>query len=354
MNFRSILSSSKLEIITSKRVMAFVYLALGSAILVWWIGALQQFFDAHLTYGQFDTTVTAFVLITLLLFCPLALTGALMLHAFILRERLLHWLKTRTVIADYTSGLSPAEAGTLVDFEYSLEETWATLLSLHFRNSITMRTTTHGIILSQGPEKPFNNYERVLIDRLFGYSTKEIVIHDAQDKRISDAGYWAHGLLVSDLEYLGALQVRVNRNPLLRKAIVTMYYIAGFFGVLMVIGMLFGGESFWGINYPRYDTHPIQIITLLGITVVYLLIVFSAFLPKLTDNYKSTPEILNLQAAGYYEYLKNVYSHRLSSKNLHTQEVRTVSILVPYMIAYRIIRPDMRYLQQVLTHTQAG
>lgn len=153
MNFRSILSSSKLEIITSKRVMAFVYLALGSAILVWWIGALQQFFDAHLTYGQFDTTVTAFVLITLLLFCPLALTGALMLHAFILRERLLHWLKTRTVIADYTSGLSPAEAGTLVDFEYSLEETWATLLSLHFRNSITMRTTTHGIILSQGPFK---------------------------------------------------------------------------------------------------------------------------------------------------------------------------------------------------------
>ncbi len=351
MNFRSILQSSKLEIIKSKRIVALGYLVIGLLILMWWIGGWAQVLHAYYTYGQFDTSVTNFILVTVLFFFPLLLVGALMLHSFILRFRLLRWLKHRTVIADYSSGLSPAEAGTLVDLEYTYHETWATLLNLHFRRVINLEIVHDNLIISTLRPDTVSGYERTLLNELFGYRRGHTEIKSIRGKKIIDAGHRSHKVLVDELEYIGALKAPVRKSNSIRNFILTIYCIAGLTAVLQIAGMLTGGDEYWGIAQPRYDMHPVQFITMIVTTFFYLAVVLSVFWIRLTGTYKSKPEILHLEAAGYHEYLKRVYRQRFDIRSITTQNPREVMLLVPYIIAYRLVKLDEPYLQSILEHT---
>ncbi|MDQ3065142.1 MAG: DUF2207 domain-containing protein [bacterium] len=349
MRFRSLLQSSRFEIVASKNAVALIYFALSSAIITFWVVMCMQFFTAYYELGEFDAPVWAFILITLILFFPMLLVGCFMLSALIQRERLIHWIKTRVIVTNYQASLSPAEAGTIYDYEYSNNEAWATLLNLHFRKEIILSAGHASIYATRN--QPINQtyYEKAFLDALFGFKNSEATIQQINDQLLIDAGLSAHILLAGQLEAGGALQARVINSNAVRKLARSIYILAGLGGFYLVLGFVFGGESFWNINYPRYEVSTIQSLFMYALTIIGVIIAATGFWPRFEQDIKSKPATLALESAGFYEYLKRVYSVRFNSENIHAQAPSEVMALAPYMIAYKLVPLDMNYIQTVLT-----
>src|SRR5262245_58700495 len=119
MNLFSLFRSSSIEILFSDRILVVLYAILALAVFGQMGGAYMQFLDAYFHLRQFDVPVEAFVVITLGLLLPFWGVGALMLRACLQRLRLALWIHQATKVATYTTPLSPAEAGFLVDYSYT-------------------------------------------------------------------------------------------------------------------------------------------------------------------------------------------------------------------------------------------
>lgn len=350
MIFKSLLKSSRLEIITSKRITSFLYFTAGLAIVVWWAGALWQYLYAHIVYKEFDGPIEDLMVVTFLFFIPLFFTGCLMLSGVIQRERVLRWIKRSLIINDYKTQLGPATAGLLVDYEYSVAEIWGTLLKLHFQGNILIESSEGLLRISFINDKQLGNYELLLIELLFS-TQNEIVVNNVRDETFTDAGLFAHERLAEDLARAGAYEVKSPSSEKGRQFIKILYGLASFTGVLQIYGMIFGGDKYWGITYPRYEVSIIQPITMVIASIIGLVIIYSGFWLRFDDNHKSRPYLLLLQASGFCAYLKNVYARRMSEDYIQTQAVSDIKAIVPYIIAFKLQPVSMSYLNKILERT---
>jgi len=348
---KNLLQSSKLEIITSKKITTFLYLLIGLAILVWWSGSLWQFFYAYIIYGEFDGPISEFILITIVFFFPLFVTGCWMLSGVIQRQRILVWIKRSLIVNDYETRLGPATAGLLIDYEYNKAEIWGSLLKLHFQGNIEISSRSKGLVMHYKHNKQLGSYEELLLKGIFPYSISHIEVHNLNNSRVINAGLNAHKKLVNDLEQIGAYGANKANSAKKSWFIKAIYGFAGITAGLQIAGMLFGGDEYWGLSYPRYDVSIVQPILLIIITIIGLIVILSGFRLKLSDNYKSRPSILLLQSSGFYAYLKNVYGKRLSEKYIQTQAVKDIRTLTPYIVAYKLQPLNMSYIRKILDYT---
>jgi hypothetical protein len=353
MQLKSLLYSSKLEIITSKRFTSFLYFVFGISILIWWYKASYQFLRAYIELGEYDVTVGEFIATSLIFFLPFVATGAFMVANIIRRFRLHLWMKSQTTYADYITKLSPAEAGLLLDYEYSSEEVWATLLQLHFSGQIHMYINKDDILAIQKINPlPEYSYESVLLDNLLKGNRSEIAVRSVFDDKIIKAGQYSHEYLVASMASQGVVDLPKRVSDRLKWIIRVVLFLAGYTGLVMLYYYIFKNEIVMNILYPRYPVHPVQLVVDATIWVVAVSIIVSGFWPRFKKGHKNTPSAMNLKTVGYYQYLKSTYKTKFETENIQYLATSDVINIAPYMVAYKLVDLNEENIAQLIQFSE--
>jgi hypothetical protein len=352
MNLFSLWRSTSIEIMYSKRIVTLLYSLVGIIILITMGLVYAQFFNAYMTLRVFDVDAISFIVIGILLFFPLWFVGAVILRACIQRLRLSLWIRGAIKNVSYSTNLSPAEAGYLVDYTYSIRELVATLLDLHFKGVIKIAVEdTHKVVISHGTNTSelLSRYEQTVVNE-FG-KLKNESFDDFSDSKIVTIAMRAHTLLVDDLIHRKI--INADRLPTLPMKILfrIICIIAGFISIILLSTLVSDSESIFTIGYPRYPIEFTQALTLIGIGAIIVAILISSLWPRFNTNYRSAQYAAWIDAAGFYMYVKGVYRYRLSEQNIHMQDTATIRNNTAHAIAYGVLSPTPQLLRKIIALT---
>lgn len=352
MNLFSIWRSSSAEILYSKRIVSILYGLVGLLILVNMGCVYVQFFHAYITLGEFDTTVSGFMIASIFLFLPLWLLGAVILRACLQRLRIAIWIRGAIKMVTYSTKMSPAEAGFLVDFSYSNRELVATLLDLHFRGVIQISIEFNGTvaITKLNANVPHSPYEQALLGKLdeLGFST----FQDFNDVRLIKAAQYAHELLIQDLTERKVIQPEYLPNRPIRIIFRIVCVVAGLVSWVLLSALIDTPDTVFSVSYPRYAVDVSQIIVLIAIGVIISLILISSAWPRLSKNYKSTEYATWIDATGLLMYVKAVFKHRFSEQNILSQDKGSLRDYAAYAVAYGVIPNSPSVIAKILEVTK--
>jgi hypothetical protein len=351
MLLQSLLKSSQLEIVLTRRFTSCIYMLFGLAICVWWWDVSKQFIDAYLKLGVFDVTPTQFFLVDTFAFFPLLLVGCYMIRGVIQRIRLYYWFKNQVDIPLYSSSYPPAVAGYAIDYEFGLQEAYALLLDLHFRGIITLSCTPNSMAIrlnTINDTPPIVGYEKAFLESLL--TTKETIeIDSLVSLSLVDAAEAAQVSLISEMQRLGTIPATKKLHRILRSLARYIFWIAGIVGISVIYNSIFHYDTVSAILYPRYPIEMSQLwfhalLTLLGSSVL-----ISGFYPRFFQDKKRLFFKSWLEAAGFEQYLRQVYKDRLNPNNIRLEDPATVKTIAPYMIAFGLIPFTHAYLRDILS-----
>ncbi len=352
MNLRSLIKSSGLEIILSKRIAVVVYSVIGISILAHMVSSCLQFWNAYHHLGEFDVTPNEFLIIAILFFLPFWTTGALILRAVIQRMRLAIWARRSFRIVGYSTKLLPAEAGLLVDYEYNNKELVATLLDLHYKNYLTISINHGQVYLSRlEPVNPnTTSYETELMNHLFK-GEQSRVFSSLSDPALLSCGAKAHLTLVSSMQSDGKLRPEKRDSPAVRNMFRIVYSIAGLIGIASICSLIFAYDEVSSVVYPRFPVHVLQ-LWLLGILVIFVSgVMLSGFWPRLKDTSESD-HMSWMEAVGFMGYLKMVFASRFESDMLQTQDPDTIKSYLPYAVAFGVVPIDEKTIANAIVYAK--
>ena len=313
--------------------------------------AYFQFGHAFFNLHQFDTPASVFIFISLCLFLPFWGLGALMLRACLQRVRLAIWVHQAIKIATYNTPLTPAEAGFLVDYEYSYRELTATLLDLHFRHVIVLdietATTTIHITLPTRPNTGLSSYEQTLCAAIADSGQNQFVTF--RDPRLIEITLPAHEMLINELTYKYMIQRRHLPSKVLRKFFRIVYFITGAVGLITTYAIIFQRAQTLAIGYPRYAVHFSELFVLIVVGLIVVGIITSGYWPRLVRDYKDPQYEAWMDAAGFMLYLRTVFIDRFSAQDIASQDQTTLRIYSAYAVAYGIIPSTTGRIAQLLS-----
>jgi hypothetical protein len=347
MLFQSLLRSSRLEILLSKRLTAALYFIFGLLVLVWWAFDGIQFLNAYQTLHAYDVSVVAFFLIEIILFMPLLLVGCFLLRNVLQRIRLNHWFKIQTNIPLYASTQSASTAGYLVDYEFGLAEAHAMLMSAYFRGNIAIVEQSKGFTVSLNNLRNVPQHEQVFLKRLFAEGNK-VYLASLADSLVLSAAQKSHDHLMRQLQSEGFLPLTKREDRKFRPLVRLIYWVAGSIAALAAYAFIFAWDVVSSIGYPRYAVSVSQLWLTGAISVLGIAVLISGFWPRFTASGKSKLSAGWLNAAGFKYYLQNVFSDRLSPQFIHLQDAETVRLYVPYMVAFQLVQLDSSYVRAIL------
>jgi len=354
MHLYSLLKSSSLEVVLSKRFVTILYGIMGLAIMVSMAATYLQFVNAYFGLGEFDVTIEVFFAITLGFFLPFWITGALMLRAIIQRIRLAIWAKKAFRITYFDTKFTPASAGMLIDYEYNRKELYATLLELHYRGIIDLAFGNDGLQLTllKHPRTAGSRYEEVLLQEIFGNDSFHR-FSSLDSPRLIRSGEKAHHYLIDDLQSAGVLKTEKEPTRALRILFRFMYFVAGLTGLIYVAGLLFAYQEVTSIVYPREAVDPSQ-LWLLG-TILFLVVgtILSGFWPHFQSDVKNKHFLGWIEAAGFMWYLRTVFVHRFANDRLHTQDAKTIRKYYPYALAYGVVPVTEQTITNAVRYTSS-
>jgi hypothetical protein len=352
MNLFSIFRSSSVEVLLSKRLLVILYGFMAISVLSCMAVAYSQFLYGYYSLHQFDTSIGSFIFLGLCLLMPFWAVGALMLRAFIQRVRLEVWVHKAAKVVTYSTPLKPAEAGFLVDYEYTYRELTATLLDLHFRQiiNIDIDSSIKITILQNGAlNANLSPYEQTLLNALSNAETHSFMAFT--DPRLVALAQPAHEVLINDLTIRQMIQPEQLPRPAIRKFFRVVYSVAGFVGVILTYGLIFQRALTFSISYPRYSVNISELVTLAIIACLIVGIVISSCWPRFVQDYRNPQYEAWIDAAGFMLYVRTVYIDRFSADNIATQDRSTLQMYVPYAVAYGIIPAHMKRVHQILAST---
>jgi hypothetical protein len=349
MDLFSLFRSSAAEILFSKRLIVGMYLILGLAILGQAGAATYQFFVAYLGNHRFDTDPAGFIVITLMLFLPFWLVGALILRACLQRARLALWVRKAFTIANYKTSLLPAEAGFLVDYAYTHRELIASLLDLHFKAVIALEigedksvtiTRLQVDILSLSP------YEQFLVGALTsgsGFHT----YYSLDDLRLIEIGETAQGILMEELVNKQMLRPERRPNHKLRVIFKFLYLIAGLVGVVSIVALVTDPQSVLETE-PLYRMAVSELLVLTAALLLMVGVVSSGLRPRFTRDFKDPAYEGWTEAAGFMLYLRTVYKDRFAPQQISNQTLEEIRTFVPYAVAFGMVGSDTESVMIIL------
>jgi hypothetical protein len=348
MLLKSFLKSSQLEIVLTKRYMSCLYLLFGLVICVWWWGMSKQFIEAYMELGVFDVTPTEFFLIDTFAFFPLLLVGCYMIRGVIQQIRLHYWFKNQVNIPQYSSSYSPAMAGYAIDYEFGLKEAYALLLDLHFRDIITLSSTPGSVSVRLNTiDDTVAMYEKVFLELLFA-TNQTIELDTPVSMRLIEAAEVSQVYLISQMQRQGTIPTTRKLHKVFRSLARYIFWVAGIIGLSVAYDYIFRYDIISVILYPRYPIHMIQLWLHTLLTLLGLIVLVSGFRPRFIQGEKHLFFRSWLEAAGFKQYLQQVYKDRLHPNNIRLQDASTVKTITPYMIAFGLIPFTHAYLNDIL------
>lgn len=349
MNLFSVFRSSSVEILFSKRATLIVYGVLAALVFDQMFEAYEQFFRTYFELHQLDVSVEDFMYMTLVVLLPFWLTGALMLRACVQRLRLSWWIHQAAKVAVYETPLSPAEAGYLVDYDYTHREVAATLLGLQFRGilQITVSESSNVHLEVGNTSGELSPYERIFVETLV--NSQENDFSGFSDPRLIEIASAAEEVLIEDLEQRNMVQRERLPNRYLRKLFRVIYTVAGIVGLLYAYAYLFERAQLEAIGYPRYPMNVTEIFILIAVGLVIVGVVVSGWWPRFTQEYKDPRYEAWIDAAGFLLYLRTVFSDRFSAEGIASQDKETLRTYTPYAVAYGIIPNQSERIAEIIS-----
>jgi hypothetical protein len=350
MNFFSLFRSSAAEIIFSKKIIVSLYGVFGLAIAAQVIASLHQFMHAYTHGRRFDTEPTQLIATTLVFFLPLWITGALILRACLQRMRLALWARRAFTFAEYTTELSPAEAGFLVDYEYNHKEFVATLVDLHYKGYLRLTINQDETIeitwLGNDPTS-LSAYEQYLIGWVVAGETVQTYV-TFNDPRLVMAAKQGHLKVIDQLTNRGLLQAERLPKVGVRNVFRAMYAVAGFVGIIFCYGLVFQYDQLMSVK-PLYPMVASELWVLSLLLLATIAVVISGLWPHFSTNAKDPSYAAWTEAAGFMLYLRTVYTYRFALSTIAGQDANTVHRYAPYAVAFGIIGSDVTTVAQLLT-----
>jgi len=351
MNLFSIWRSSSIEILYSKRIVGILYAIVGLLILATMASAYIQFFNAYLYLHEFDVSVGDFILSSVIFFFPLWTVGAVILRACLQRIRLELWIRNAIKLVSYNTKLSPAEAGFLVDFTYSSREFTATLLDLNSRGVIRMSIDSVGSIsiVQVNTTEQTSKHEQALLYALSGLG--DVRFQGFSDIRLIKAAKYAHDVLIDELTERRVIQKEYIPNRVVRRSFRIISILAGFAAAVLLGGLLIHPSEIFTLIYPRYPVEFSQVVTLVVIGIIIASVLISSMWPRLGKDYKSTGYAAWIDAAGLLMYVRAVFKHRFSERNIAQQDVSSLRNYSAYAVAYGVVPDSPKMISKILDAT---
>jgi hypothetical protein len=342
---KSIITNVRLEVISSKSLFSILYFILAIFIFIFWFSSIQQFFYGYFVLGEFDVTTFDFIVIEIFLFLPFYVFGGLISAALIQRIRLNYWFKTRLNVAQYESNLKPAEAGLLCDYEFSIEEVHATLVDLHLRNRIKITHLDNKVIIKLISFSGLKYYEKILLDCLFLTEFDTIELMNLNDPILLNSGTIMHQQILSGFERTGIMP-KTGKSNTYRKTVRALMIFSLLLSTFYVATLLLYPESILNINYPRYSLESVTLYLVIFTSMVYFLIIFSGFFPRLKNDYKSGASLAWLQSEGYKMYLNKVIKPRIE-EDVNNIDANTFKEVLPYLLAFKQIKLNITLIKML-------
>lgn len=351
MDLFSIWRSSSLEILYSKRIVTILYALAATMILAHMVLASSEFFGAYYTFHMFSVSTEAFIWISLLLFLPFWVTGAIIARACIQRLRLSVWIRRAVKLVGYETKFGPVEAGYLVDYEYSHRELTATLLDLHFRNIIKLVIDDEmNITISPADTtQKISDYEYAYLVQLDKLASRQF--QSFSDRHLIKVGKKAHKALVDGMIKDKIIQKEQLPRRSVRILFRFLYAIAGFVAAVYLQVFITRPQSIFEDNELTHPVSILQVLILAVIITFVIMIIASSLWPRLAKDYKTSGYVSWIDATGLLMYIRAVFKDRFADENITLQDASTLRQYSAYAVAYGVVPSTPEAIAKILRIT---
>lgn len=295
-----------------------------------------QLLQAYVQNTGFDVTVGQMAAITLLLFTPYYLAVGYTMRSLTTRIALYLEMKKQIVIAEYSPPdvLAPAEAGLLIDDDFTLNETAAVIKDLELRGHLLLDTSGSTIKLTYvRSASPMRDHEIFFIQTLF-HNDDTFIISRKNADTFLQAGTFLGREVRSNLTDEGILSAQISQRKIFRFIFKIFVCLAAFLQAVWTITLLNNPKTILEVSYPRYPMSIVEPIIMVFVALLTIGIMLSGFWNKrLTDKHG----LKNWRyVAGLKSYLETVYKGRFYDGSTLTVSKTELHNFYPYAIAFGI------------------
>jgi hypothetical protein len=279
-------------------------------------------------------------------FFPYFLVAAVMLRSLAARLALFHKLRRQIVVPEYSPPevLTPAEAGLLVDNDFTFNEVAGTLKDLELRGCIGILEKGNEIEVWPLDLTKADDIERRFLQTLFG------------DKDYySTGGNASASLLGAGKELARATRERLVQGGQLPKSRAVHKVVRGLFGLvasfavliqLVLTAAMLNPEKIFNIGYPRYPMHASEPLLEATMVLVVVAIVLNGFWQRsLADD----NGLKNWRyVAGLKMFIEKVYKDRFYRDGKQMASDGDMRTFYPYALALGIEKRFTEKLKRAL------
>jgi hypothetical protein len=326
----------KLGIVFSSRVRSALLCVLALWILMILGASSFQIFSSYLAGGGFDATIGQVIGIDIVLFLPYYLVAAVMLRSLAIRIALYRKLRRQIVVPEYNPPdvLSPAEAGLLVDNDFTFNEIAATLKDLELRGCITISEKGGEMEIFPAATEGLDSGEHMFLEELF-WPHGSFTTHAADSgARLIEAGKHLSSITREQLVAGGQLPRNSRVNEIIRGVIKAFLWLALIVQFILTTGVVTATHEIFSVNYPRYPMNFIEVLLEFLTIALVVGIVASGFKQSsLADDHG----LKNWRyVAGLKMYIEKVYKDRFYRDGKQMATDAEMRQFYPYAIALGI------------------
>ncbi|HEX7963446.1 MAG TPA: hypothetical protein VF466_02545 [Candidatus Saccharimonadales bacterium] len=326
----------KLGIVFSGRVRSALLCVLALWILLVLGSSSFQIFSSYLGGYGFDATIGQVITIDILLFLPYYLVAAIMLRSLAARLALYHTMRRQIVVPEYSPPevLTPAEAGLLIDNDFTFNEIAATLKDLELRGHITIVEQNGELQIAPANTQGLDGGEQLFVRELLWPNNSFTTRAADSGTRLMQASEHLASITRERLVADGQLPKNPRINRIIRAVLKTFFVVALAMQVLLTSGIIMGAHEVFSVKYPRYPMNSSEPLLEVIIIAIVLAIVVSGFKqPGLEDD----KGLKNWRyVAGLKMYLEKAYKDRFYRDNKQIATQSDMRTFYPYAIAFGI------------------
>jgi hypothetical protein len=326
----------KLGIVFSGRVRSALLCVLALWILLQLVAGGGEIMSSYLAGGGFDTTIHDVVWIDFALFLPYFIVAAVLLRSLAARIALFHKLRRQIVVPEYSPPevLSPAEAGLLVDNEFTFNEIAGTLKDLELRGCIAITEKAHEFTVLPKNVENATPSELLFLEALWQENGEFSTTQPGSGRIFLDAGKELAATTRQELVAGGQLPASYSWHKIVRSVVKLFVIVAVLVQILLTYAVITSPHEVFSVGYPRYPMSFIEPALEILSEVVVLVIVLSGFKQRsLADDHG----LKNWRyVAGLRMFIEKVYKDRFYRDGQQMATEGDMRTFYPYAIALGI------------------
>jgi hypothetical protein len=338
----------KLGIVFSGRVRSALLCVLALWILLVLCSSAFRVISSYLAGAGFDANIHDVILIDTLIFLPYYLVAAVMLRSLAARLALFHKLRQQIVVPEYSPPevLSPAEAGLLVDNDFTFTEIAATLKDLELRGCITIIDKGREMEIHPANDDTASSIERAFLKSLFLRNGFFSTAGAESGTTLLEAGKQMASTTRERLVLGGQLPRNRQLNGAIRTIFTWFACLAFLVQILLTIGVIMATHEIFNVGYPRYAMNVSEPVLELVIIMVVVAIVSSGFWQRSLADDKGLKNWRYV--AGLKMFIEKVHKDRFFRDGKQMASDGDMRTFYPYAIALGVEKRFTERLKQAL------